>query len=614
VAGWVDFERDLRLEAGTVRGMVAALANRGPDAEGLWLDRHAVLGYRRLAVIDLPGGQQPMIAEEDGRPVAVIVYNGEVYNFRALREQLARLGHRFRTTCDTEVVLRAYVEWGPGCVERLNGMFAFAVWDVRAERLLLARDRLGVKPLYYLPTSRGVLFGSEPKALLAHPLVEAVVDAEGLAELLAYIATPGHAIYRGMREVAPGHVVEVTDGTVRERAYWSLPARPHEDSWDTTVATVRGLLEESVTGHLVSDVPLCVLLSGGLDSSAIAAIAARVGAGNGQRLRTVAVDFEGHTERFREDFWHHAPDTPYAAEVARHVGTEHDVVMLRTEQMADPVVAAGALRAQDLPRPIPDMDRSLFLLLRAVRQDSTVALMGEIADELFGGYHSFHDPTLIDSGNFPWVTMGMRVAPHGMSTGLLDQGLLRKVDVPGYSAARYAEALAELSPVAGESAQDRTMRGVGYLHLTRWLPLLLARDDRLSMAVGLELRVPYCDHRLVEYVFGIPWQVKTADGREKSVLRAATGDLVPPSVLERKKSPFPVTQDPSYGQVMRDQLAAAVLDPNGPVRPLVDVPAVTDLLDAGRPVAVDGWGERRNVEMVLQLDAWLRHYRVRLEV
>ncbi|MDX3380101.1 asparagine synthase (glutamine-hydrolyzing) [Streptomyces niveiscabiei] len=610
IAGWIDFRRDLTEEGATVRTMVAAIANRGPDDEAVWTDRRAALGHRRLSVIDLERSTQPMVAEADGRTLAVVVHNGEIYNFRALRRELEARGHRFRTAGDTEVVLRAYLEWGERCAEHLDGMFAFAVWDPGRERLLLARDRLGIKPLFYARTPQGVLFGSEPKALFAHPALECAVDAEGFAELLAYIATPGHAIYRGVRELPAGHTAVVTHAGVAESAYWTLPHRAHTDDAATTIDTVRGLLAESVEAHLVSDVPLCTLLSGGVDSSAIVALAARAGG----RPRTFAVDFEGHTERFRKDFWHEDPDAPYAAEVARHVGTDHEPVVLRTADLVDPVVDAAALLSQDLPRPIPDMDRSLYLLLRAVRRRSTVALMGEAADELFGGYRSFQDPSLVDTGNFPWVTMGLKVAPHGMSTGLLDPGLLKKIDVPGHAAQRYAEAVAEVPRVAGESELEHRMRRVSHVHLTRWMPLLLTRDDRLSMAVGLELRVPYCDHRLVEYVYNIPWEMKTADGREKSVLRSAVADLLPASVTERRKSPFPITQDPGYGRVLKERFDAVVGDPSGPVASLLDREACARLAAQDRPIEVSGWGERRDVEMVLQLDTWLRRQRVRLDL
>jgi len=612
IAGWIDFDRDLTQYGSTVRTMVATMANRGPDAENVWTDRHVALAFRRLAVIDLPGGDQPMLARENGETRAVLVYNGEIYNFRALRAELIARGHTFRTRGDTEVVLRAFLEWGEDCVEHLNGMFAFAVWEPRRQTLTLARDRVGIKPLYYARTATGLVFGSEVKAVLAHPLVDAVVDAEGFGELLSYIATPGHAIYRGIHELKAGHTMTVRADSVRERRYWSLPAREHRDDWDTTVETVRRLLSESVASHLVADVPLCTLLSGGIDSSAIVALAAK--ATPGVAPRTFAVDFEGHTERFREDFWHNSPDAPYAAEVARHVGADHQPVVLRTADLADPVVGNAAMAAQDLPRPTPDMDRSLYLLLRAVRQHSTVALMGEVADELFGGYRSFSDPNLVEGANFPWVTMGFGVAPHGMSTGLLDTAFLEKVDVPGYSADRYHEALTEVEPLPGESEFDAKFRRIGYLHMTRWLPLLLTRNDHLSMAVGLEVRVPYCEHRLVEYVFNIPWGLKTRGGEQKSPLRAAVGDLLPDSVLRRPKNPFPITQDPGYGTVVREQLDAVVSDPNSPVRPLVDLAGAKRILDQKRPIETSGWGERRDVEMVLQLDAWLRQYRVRLEL
>ncbi|MDA3647680.1 asparagine synthase (glutamine-hydrolyzing) [Saccharopolyspora indica] len=611
IAGWVDFERNLGFERSTVRSMVATLANRGPDGEDVWASTSAVLGHRRLAVIDVPGGKQPMLAEHDDRTLAVLVYNGEIYNFRELRAELDRRGHSFRTASDTEVLLNAYLEWGAGCVERLEGMFAFAVWDERNRELVLGRDRMGIKPLFYAPLGSGVLFGSEAKAVLAHPEVEAVVDAEGLAELLGFVGTPGHAIYRGMREVAPGHVVRVRASGITERRYWSLPVREHTEDRESTLRTVRELLTDSVVSHLVSDVPLCTLLSGGVDSSAIVAIAAR--AMRDDRPRSFSVDFAGHAERFEADKWHRSADAPFAAQVAEHVGTDHEPVVLSTHDVVDPVTRAAALRAQDVPRPLGDMDRSLYLLSRAVREKSTVALCGEVADEVFGGYNWYHDPSIVGSGTFPWIAVGQRYAsPQGLGTGLLDPALLKQLDVPGYCADRYREAIAEIPVLDGESATERTMREVAYVHLTRWMQILLSRDDRLSAAVGLELRVPFADHELVEYAFNVPWSMKTVDGTEKALLRDAVRDLLPEQVLTRKKSPFPTTQDPAYGQALREQFTAVLDDPASPVRELVDTGAVDELLAGDAPIPIDGWRDRNNVDMVLQLDSWLRHYRVRL--
>lgn len=239
IAGWVDFDRDLTRDRRIVMSQLGAVALRGPDEEGLWADTHAVLGHRRRAVLDPGGSRQPMAAVEDGQPAAVVSFDGEIANFAELREELSSRGHRFRHRGDTEVLLRAYLEWGDQCPRHLDGMFAFAVWDVRRQHLLLVRDRLGAKPLFYYPTANGVVFGSEPKAVMAHPLVDAVVDADGLRELLAFTSTPGHGVFRGLQRVRPGATVTVDRSGCAERAYWTLEAAPHTDDERKTVQTVR---------------------------------------------------------------------------------------------------------------------------------------------------------------------------------------------------------------------------------------------------------------------------------------------------------------------------------------------------------------------------------------
>ncbi len=262
ITGWVSFDRDLTRERETLDAMTRTMACRGPDASGTWVEPHAALGHRRLAVIDLPGGKQPMTVRTPNGAVT-LVYSGETYNFTELREELVRGGERFTTAGDTEVVLRGYLRWGEAVADRLNGMYAFAVWDGREQKLVMIRDRLGIKPFYYHRTRDGLLFGSEPKAILAHPLAERVVDVDGLRESLSYCFTPGHAIWSGMRQVEPGTVVTVDANGLRERTYWRLETRPHPDDVATTVARVRELLDDTVRRQLVADVPRCVLLSGG---------------------------------------------------------------------------------------------------------------------------------------------------------------------------------------------------------------------------------------------------------------------------------------------------------------------------------------------------------------
>ena len=610
IAGWVHFGRDLSGAEPEIRSMTRPLECRGPDSEGVWLSRHAALGHRRLAVIDPGGSHQPMVAEEQDRALAVLTFCGEIYNFQELRTELTARGHRFRTSGDTEVLLRGYLEWGASVADRLNGMYAFGVWDARTEELVLIRDRMGVKPLYYMRTPDGVLFGSEPKSVLANSLASRRVDAAGLREVLDMVKTPGRTVYADIHEVRPGHLVRVDRRGLRIERYWSLEAREHTDDLETTIETVRGLLGDAVTRQLIADVPLCTLLSGGLDSSMVTALAAQA-RGRGV-IRSYSVDFRPPGGGFQADAVRSSPDAPFARELAEFAGTEHTEVLLDSADLLDPGVRAAVLRATDIPPAYwGDMWPSLYLLFRAIREHSTVALSGESADELFGGYRWFHNPGAVQARTFPWLTSGSARYFGGLR--LLDAGLLEKLDVAGNRQERYEEALTEVPVLPGEPADERRMREISYLNLTRFVQTLLDRKDRMSMAVGLEVRVPFCDHRLVEYVFNVPWRMKSFDGREKSLLRAAGAGLVAPSILERVKTPYPAVQDPLYELGLQRELAEVLADSDSPIRPLLNHDkAVTA---AGRAAGrVSQPYDRGSLEMVLWLNRWLRDYDVSLEI
>ncbi|MEV4254373.1 asparagine synthase (glutamine-hydrolyzing) [Spirillospora sp. NPDC049652] len=615
IAGWLDSATDPTARRPTIRAMTDALADRGVDDRGTWASGPVALGHTRTAIIDIEGGAQPLVVEEDGRVVAVLVYNGEVYNFERLRSELAARGHRFRTRCDTEVVVRAYLEWGTSCAERLEGIFAFAVWDPRRGRVVLVRDRLGVKPLFYsLLPGGGVAFASEPKALLAHPEIRPVVTSDGLREMFATAKQPGRSVYADIAEVRPGHFLTASADGIREQRYWALSADPHEDDLDTTIATVRGLMDDIVRRELVADVPLCTALSGGMDSSTVTALAAGLRRRQeGERVRTFVTTFDEYAERFRPDDVRFAPDEPHAAEVAARWDTDHIVIRLKSAALMDPATRRAVLWAQDMPTPLGDMDVSNYLTSREIKTHSTVALSGEVADEIFGGYNWMFKPECVNADTFPWVTNETLQpgSPLGVGRALFDPGLMDGVDMPGYYADAYRTALAEAPHQPDETQREHRMRDITYVTLTRWLPMLLDRGDRLSMAHGLELRVPYADHRLVQYLYNVPWSMKTFDGREKSILRAVGRDLLPTSVLDRTKSPWPVTQDPAYTRMLRDELTALIRDPSSPVLPYLDRDAVRRLL--ARPAeAGQDWASRMNIEMVLQFDAWLTRYGVDL--
>lgn len=616
IVGWVDFARDLTQERPTLQAMTDTLAKRGVDDQGLWLKGHAALGHTRTAIIDVAGGAQPLVVEEDGRPVAVIVYNGEVYNFKQLRTELRSRGAVFQTRSDTEVVLRSYLEWGVDCARRLEGIFAFAIWDLRREELILIRDRLGVKPLFYTRLPEGILFGSEPKALLANPLVRPVVTTEGLQELFATAKKPGQSVFRDMRAVLPGHSMVVSRGGVVDRTYWALEARQHTDNLNATIGTVRSLLDNIVLRELESDVPLCTALSGGVDSSTVTAIAANWRWQlEGERVRTFVTTFDNYAKDFERDDVRFAPDEPYADEVAEHLHADHVKIMLNTRDLMDPQTRLAVLLAQDMPTTLGDMDTSNYLTSREIKRHSTVALAGEVADEIFGGYGWMYDPQLLNAHVFPWVAKEtlMPGSPSGQGRGLFDPGFIQKLEMNLYYADHYHEAVSQAPHQEGEDAQERKMRSVSYVTLTWWLPMLLDRDDRLSMAHGLELRVPYADHRLVEYMYNTPWRMKTFDGREKSILRAVARELLPRSVLERTKSPWPVTQDPAYTDMLHRELTAMVNDPSSPALPYLDTDAVRRTIEHPSPLA-NQWVSRMHIEMALQFNTWLKHYQVELAI
>lgn len=607
IAGWVSFERDLTQHRAAVDAMTQTMSCRGPDAGGLSTDRHAALGHRRLAVIDLEGGAQPMTTQQPQGDVS-ITYSGEVYNFADLRRELVRRGHEFVTRSDTEVVLHGYLEWGEQLAEKLNGMFAFAVWDSRVEKLVLVRDRMGVKPLYYFETDDGVLFGSEPKAILANDLAEAAVDLAGLREMVSFTQTPGSSLWIGMHEVVPGGMVVVDRNGLREHRYWTLESRPHEDDQATTVAHVRELLDDIVARQLVADVPRCTLLSGGLDSSVITALAARQLAESGEKVRSFAVDFVGRSDDFVADDLRATTDGPFARELAEFAGTIHEPIVLDHESIADPDVRRKVITARDSPLSLGDMDNSLYLLFQSIRRHSTVALSGESADEVFGGYRWFFQPEAQQAATFPWMAVFVSGARAQVSDRF-NPDITAALDVHTYIKDRYAEALTEVGKVEGESAHEARMREMCYLHLTRFVRMLLERKDRISMAVGLEVRVPFCDHRLVEYVYNTPWSLKTFDGQEKSLLRAATAELLPESIKKRVKAPYPATVAPSYTIALLDQ-ARDLLSSDDPVFDLVERRYVEDVIAQdphSMPIDV-----RNGIERVLDLSAWLDIYRPRL--
>lgn len=610
ITGWIDLRADLSRHVETLVKMTKSLAHRGPDADGNYIARHAMLGHRRLTVVDPAGGAQPKQKTVRGNTY-VMVYNGELYNTAELRDELEQRGHRFAGHSDTEVLLAAFAEWKEQCLPRLNGIFAFAVWDEQAERLFLARDRLGIKPLFYAERGTSFIFGSELKAILKSGLVQPVVDGAGLAEIFVMgpSRTPGHGVFKGVNELKPGCFMWVDrHGCSREQPYWQLVSREHEEDFAATVRRVRELVEDSVQRQLVSDVPVGTFLSGGVDSSALTAIAAYAFAQKGMEpLHTFSVDYKENELYFQKSSFIPNSDASFIRLVSERLGTVHRTVCLDNRDLADALEEATA--ARDLPG-MADVDSSLLLFCREVKKDVTVVLSGECADEVFGGYPWFKEQGELKT--FPWI----RNLEERMT--LLRPEIVALMEPQKYIRERFHQALSEVPRLPGEPEEEAGKREMFYLNITRFMPTLLDRKDRMSMAVGLEARVPYCDHRLVEYAWNIPWEIKNAGGQEKAVLRQALRGLVPDEVLNRKKSPYPKTHHPAYLNAVRQKVLSILADKDAPIKRFVDEDALRRLAMSENAAIGFPWfgqlmGGPQLLAYMCQVNRWLAEYNVEVE-
>ncbi|KEO84638.1 asparagine synthase (glutamine-hydrolyzing) [Tumebacillus flagellatus] len=605
ITGWLDWQRDLTEQGNVVTAMADTLKRRGPDAGGQWLAPRVGLAHRRLIVIDPNGGVQPMVRQAGGNTYA-ITYNGELYNFRELRRELEGRGHVFESRSDTEVLLRAYIEWGPSCVEKFNGIFAFAIWDEKEQQLFLGRDHLGVKPLFYAQRGSSFLFGSEMKALLANPLVKPEVDQDGLTELMAMgvFRTPGQGIYRGVTEVLPGHTVLVTRNGVRVTQYWKLESREHTEDFAATVQHVRDLLEDAITRQLVSDVPIGTMLSGGLDSSGVSAVAALAFKGEGRQLDTYSLQFVDEDRDFKANPMHRDLDAPWAKRVADTSGTNHHIILLDTPDLLEDILEP--MRARDLPA-TGDIETSLYTLFKKMKPEVTVALSGESADEVFGGYPWYYTPEMRSINNFPWTALGGNKLEEAVLPDVME-----RLNPKAHQAMRYQEALSLVPRLAGESAEDARTREIFFLNIARFLPYMLDRKDRMSMAASLEVRVPFCDYRLVEYMWNVPWEMKFAGGVEKGLLREAFSHVLPEDVVRRRKTAYPVTHNPTYVNGVKQRVREIVEEGTSPIFDLFDRDKVRQAAYYEGPTGSGFVSLKNYYDHIIQMDAWMREYKVSL--
>ncbi|HZR25954.1 MAG TPA: asparagine synthase (glutamine-hydrolyzing) [Vicinamibacterales bacterium] len=600
------------------RAGIAALRHRGPDDEGVWYGSRACLGMRRLSVIDLATGHQP-IANEDG--TVVVVYNGEIYNFQEVRDELVARGHQFTTVSDTEVIVHGYEEWGDAVLDRLNGMFAIALFDERRDTLLIARDRLGVKPLYYYVDDRRLVFASEIKAILCHGDIPREIDSKGLLNYLAY----GHAvapdtIYRGIKKLLPGHTLTVRGRDLAVRRWWTaIPPPPTTMSEEECAREVRRLLEDSVRLRMIADVPVGAFLSGGLDSSAVVALMAQH---TQHPVQTFSVGF-ANLPAFNE--------LPDARRVAAHCRTSHHEVVVESRDLIRTIETL----VYHFDEPFGDAACfPTYLVSRLAREHVTVALTGEGGDEAFGGYRRYWAARWIRLLRL--VTGGVGPAAVGLAVDRLPRlrRLKKIVEAARVAdpAARYAsmlrvfsdDALRHLvdarleSAVAAYDAREVYRRhfadagaadelnALMYVDMKTWLAdTYLEKVDKTSMAVSLEARVPLLDYRLVEFSMRIPSRYKITRSDSKRVFKNAVRDLLPPETLQKAKHGFAVPTDSWFRGELRDFAYDVLLDRRSRQRGFFDAAAVERLWrdhQSGREV------RDTHLWLLMNFELWAREY------
>ena len=596
----------LATEDSVAEKMLETMHRRGPDERGVYKEADCCLLHSRLTIIDPQRGHQPMHLKW-GRETYTLIYNGELYNTQELRQLLSRLGHRFEGHSDTEVVLRAYAQWEEGCLDRLNGIFSFAVWHHKGRKLFLARDRMGVKPLFYAQISDGFIFASEIKTILAHPEIRPRLDANGAMELvmLGPGRLPGSGVFRGIDELEPGCFGYWRKGKWNWKRYWRLIDREHKENFEDTAQHVRYLVEDAVCRQMVSDVPLGTFLSGGLDSSLISSICAEKFRGEGKVLPTFSVDYQNNDKYFKGGKFQPESDAAYIELMKNVLQTKHNTTVI------DPDTLAQALDEAVVARDIPgmaDVDASLLLFCKEIRKHVKVALSGECADEIFGGYPWYRDPEIRNQAGFPWSQN------TSLRAQFLSPDISNRENAENFVKDIYADSIARCDILPGTDNTERRMKEMVNLNHRWFMQTLLDRKDRMSMYSGLEVRVPFCDYRIAEYLYGVPWEMKDYKHREKGLLRYAMEGFLPVEVLYRKKSPYPKTYDPGYMTIVSRRLKEILKCKNAPIFAIIQKTALEKLLNQEHTWPWYGQLMKgpQTIAFMLQLNRWMELYKVEL--
>lgn len=608
IAGWVNFSESLKSNSKIIKKMTDILERRGPDSEGIYESENVLLGHRRLIVVDPEGGEQPMIKIINGNKY-VLVYNGELYNTEELRKSLLEEGYFFDSYSDTEVLLMSYIAWGVNCIKKFNGIFAFAIYDEEKEQVFLVRDQMGVKPLFYSINNKNIIFASEIKAILANPMVKAQIDREGITELFALgpAVIPGKAIYKNILEIAPANCLLISKENIKVWEYWKVTLQENKETVEEAAEHVRLLFFDAIKRQLVGDVPICTFLSGGLDSSAISAIAAEEFRNRGKTLNTYSIDYKDNEKYFKSSLFQPTSDKYWAFRMAEFIKSNHKNVVLNHKDLV--LALKESTLARDLPG-MADVDSSLLLFCKEIRKNFVVSLSGECADEIFGGYPWYTNEEMLNAKTFPWSRA------VGMRKSILNEKI-KKFNIEECAEYEYLKTLKEVPHFENEDKKNYRMKEMFYLNLKWFMVNLLNRKDRCSMYNSLEVRVPFADIRIVEYAFNLPAEIKLLHGREKGILRKALEGVLPEDVVYRKKSPYPKTHNPIYTEMVCKEMNKILSDNNSPILEIIDKKVVKEIVDTeGKSYTTPWFGQLMTgpqlIAYLIQLNIWMKEYNVNI--
>ena len=604
IAGILSSDIDLRQEKEMLWRVNDSLKMRGPDARGEYITRSVALIHRRLSVIDPEKGVQPM---RFGK--YIIVYNGEIYNTDEIRRELRFHGYVFETDCDTEVVLKSFHLWQERCAEKLNGIFAFAIYNMDSEEVFLCRDRIGVKPLFYSKTKDLFAFASRTDTLLHVKGIEPVCDENGLNEIfmLGPAKTMGKTYFQNIKEVKPGEYLYYKKGKLKSGVYWSLKASEFSDNCVQAQEHTHFLVTDAIKRQLVSDVPICTFLSGGLDSSIISKVAYDYMTDRGEILNTYSVDYKDNDKYFKSSLFQPNKDSDYINLISDYIDSDHHNIILNNTDVADSLIESTFARG--VPG-FTDIDSSLLLFCREIVKKHKVALSGECADEIFGGYPWYHREEILFEETFPWSrTTDVR---HS----ILKNGFLKHSDE--YVKNAYDETIASTDFLDTDSRLEKRMRQMFMLNMNWFMQTLLARKDAMSMQASLEVRVPFCDYRIVEYAYNMPWSIKSYNGREKGILRKAFENELPDIITWRKKSPYPKTFNPEYVQAVSKMALCVLEDKSCVLNEMINKSSIMSLIENPDSLSEPWYGQLMRGPQVLaylvQIYAWIRRYNVQFDI